>query len=174
MASTVQNVAISEHTSFFPAFAPTSVGQFKSIYEQNRHRVYALSFWMTDSELQAEQLLEATFVRAFERNSAPTEQQIDNALIAELRENYVIGDFTLDCAPATEVHSIRTNTKRVHLELAVVQLPATEKLVFLMHDVEGYSHARIAQTLSISVTNSKYGLHQARLRIRELVANMAW
>jgi len=174
MASTAQNVAITERTSFFPAFAPTSVGQYKSIYEQNRHRVYALSFWMTDSEMQAEQLLEATFVRAFERNSAPTEQQIDNALIAELRENYVIGEFTLDCALATEVHNIRTNTKRVHLELAVVQLPATEKLIFLMHDVEGYSHARIAQTLSISVTNSKHGLHQARLRIRELVANMAW
>ena len=64
--------------------------------------------------------------------------------------------------------------KRVHLELAVVQLPATEKLIYLMHDGEGYGHSRIAQALSISVLESKEGLHQARLKIRELVAKMAW
>lgn len=174
MASTLQNVAISEYMTFIPTLAKASVDHYKSIYEENRHRVYALSFWMTDSEMKAERLLEATFVRAFAEADVPTEEQIDNALIAQLREEIEIGTLTLKCADATKVLNARENMKRVHLELAVVQLPATEKLVYLMHDGEGYSHSRIAQALGISETQSKDGLHQARLRIRELVADMAW
>lgn len=174
MASTLQNVAISEYMTFIPAFAPASVEQHKAIYEANRHRVYALSFWMTDSELKAEQLLEATFVRAFADSNAPTEEQIDDTLIALLRDEHEIGSLTLESGQATEVLNVCENMKRVHLELAVVQLPATEKLIYLMHDGEGYGHSRIAQALSISVLESKEGLHQARLKIRELVAKMAW
>lgn len=174
MASTLQNVAISEYMSFITALPHTSVDHRKSIYEQNRHRVYALAFWMTNSELEAEELLEATFVRAFAEADAPTEEQIDNALIAQLREEHMLGILTLNSAGAHEILNVRSNTKRVHLELAVVQLPATEKLIFLMHDVEGYEHARVARTLGISEQDSKLGLYQARLRIRELVSKMAW
>ncbi|HEY3926991.1 MAG TPA: sigma factor-like helix-turn-helix DNA-binding protein [Candidatus Koribacter sp.] len=174
MASTLQNVAVSEYTSFVPTFAHSSVDQSKHIYEQNRHRVYALAFWMTNNELQAELLLEATFVRAFAEYQTPDAEQIDRALVAELRDVHMIGFLTLNCGEVTTIENIRQNTKRVHLELAVVQLPATEKLMFLMHDVEGYSHERIARTLKVTVSNSKLGLHQARLRIRELVSKMVW
>jgi DNA-directed RNA polymerase specialized sigma24 family protein len=119
-------------------------------------------------------LLETTFVSAFAKSDCPTEEDIDNELIAQLREDHNIGTLTLKCADATEVLNIRSNTKRVHLELAVVQLPATEKLMFLMHDVEGYDHVRIARTLGVTEQDSKQGLHQSRLRIRELVGKMAW
>ena len=174
MASTLQNLAVSDMT-FIPAFAaPTSIERCKSIYEENRHRIYALAFWMTNSELEAEQLLEATFVRAFAEHTTPNAAQIDEALIALLREDHMIGLLTLNCGEATKVLNIRENTKRVHLELAVVQLPATEKLIFLMHDVEGYEHERVARTLGISVKDSKRGVHEARLRIRELVSDMVW
>lgn len=172
MASTLQNVAVSEYLSIFPTFSSTD--QTNAIYEQNRQRVYAMAFWMTDSEPKAEQLLETTFVRAFAENELPTEEQIDAALIAELREKHLIGILTLNCADANKVLNVRNNTRRVHLELAVVQLPATEKLIYVMHDGEGYSHERVARTLGISVKDSQSGLHQARLRIRELVAKMAW
>jgi RNA polymerase sigma-70 factor, ECF subfamily len=174
MASTLQNLAVSDMT-FIPAFAAqTSIERCKSVYEENRHRIYALAFWMTNSELEAEQLMESTFVRAFAEHTTPTAAQIDDTLIALLREEHMIGLLTLKCGEATKVLNIRENTKRVHLELAVVQLPATEKLIFLMHDVEGYEHARVARTLGINVNDSKRGLHEARLKIRELVSDMAW
>jgi RNA polymerase sigma-70 factor (ECF subfamily) len=172
MASTLQNVAVSDYLSIIPTFSSTE--QTNAIYEQNRQRVYAMAFWMTDSEPKAEQLLETTFVRAFAENELPTEEQVDAALLAELREEHLIGILTLNCADATKVLNVRNNTRRVHLELAVVQLPATEKLIYVMHDGEGYSHDRIARTLGISVKDSQNGLHQARLRIRELVGKMAW
>ena len=63
--------------------------------------------------------------------------------------------------------------KRVYLERAVVQLPATEKLIFLLHDVEGYDHQRIAHLLGMDEKESQLGLHQARIRVRELVSQMS-
>jgi DNA-directed RNA polymerase specialized sigma24 family protein len=42
-------------------------------------------------------------------------------------------------------------------------------MIFCMHDGDAYDHARIARTLDITEAESRDGLHQARLRIRELV-----
>src|SRR5436190_684871 len=69
-------------------------------------------------------------------------------------------------------HTIYGNIKRIHLERAVVQLPATEKLIFLMHDVDGYEHSRIARLLGLTEEESRLGLHQARVQIRALIAQM--
>ena len=80
-----------------------------------------------------------------------------------------LGILTLNCAPAERVLSVRRNTLRVELERAVIQLPPTEKMIFLMHDVESYDHARIGRALGLSEEESRSGLHQARLRLRELL-----
>ncbi len=77
----------------------------------------------------------------------------------------------LQCATVVEISSVRRNTKRVELERAIVQLPYTERMIFCMHDGDAYDHARIARTLGISEDDSRKGLHQARLRIRELVSS---
>ena len=147
---------------------------YARVYEANRHRVYALAFWMTDSEPAAEELMGNVFRRAFAQRSQPEPEAIDRALLSELRETHIIGPLTLACATATEVANIRRNARRVHLERAVVQLPATERLIFLFHDVEAYAHVRIARLLGITAEESRQGLHQARLRIRELISTMAF
>lgn len=144
--------------------------EYRAIYDQNRHRIYALAFWMTDNELAAEELMVSTFCRAFEWNHAPADDQIDRAFIAELRKEMPLGSLTLHCEPSPEVRAVRYNVLRVDLERAVIQLPSTEKLIFLMHDVEGYDHARIAHTLSLSDDESRLGLYQARVFLRELLA----
>jgi DNA-directed RNA polymerase specialized sigma24 family protein len=69
------------------------------------------------------------------------------------------------------VASVRGNVKRVDLERAVVQLPPTERMIFLLHDVEAYDHTRISRTLGVSEQESQLGLHQARLRLRQLLAS---
>jgi RNA polymerase sigma-70 factor (ECF subfamily) len=54
-----------------------------------------------------------------------------------------------------------------------VELPATEKMIFLLHDVEGYTHEKIAHLLGLEVKESQFGLHQARLQMRELISRMS-
>ncbi|HMF89193.1 MAG TPA: RNA polymerase sigma factor [Candidatus Angelobacter sp.] len=145
---------------------------FSKIYREHRHRIYSLAFWMTGSEPAAEQMAASTFLRAFSSADEPRAEQIDQAFLAEVRELAPLQGLTLRAAAAQEARGFRCNMKRVHLESAVIKLPATEKLIFLLHDVEGYEHARIARLLGVREDESRFGLHQARLRIRELVAQM--
>ncbi len=171
MSLSIGEVKMNGIAQYLPAILdrPTHIENYSKTYESNRHHIYSLAFWMTDNELAAEELMTQTFCRAFAGNSEPTADDIDLALIAELREYMDLGSFTLNCAPCDRVLSVRRNTMRVDLERAVVQLPNTEKMIFLMHDVERYDHARISRLLRISKDASVHGLHQARLRMRELL-----
>jgi DNA-directed RNA polymerase specialized sigma24 family protein len=126
---------------------------------------------MTDSEVAAEEISAVVFRRAFANGALPAGETIDRMLLAELRELMPIGNLRLEIQSSSEPVTIRGNVKRIDLERAVVQLPATERLVFLMHDVESYDHARIAQILGITEQESQMGLHQARLRLRELLGS---
>lgn len=146
--------------------------QYSRIYKEHCHRIYSLAFWMTDHELVAEQVAANTFLRAFASGRSLSAEQIDQAFLAEISELVPLEGLTLRCDVSTKSTSISGNIKRVHLERAVVQLPATEKMVFLLHDVEGYGHARIARLLNICEDDSRVGLHQARLWIREFVAQV--
>ena len=146
---------------------------YDAIYGEHCHRIYSLAFWMTDNELTAEQLSSNTFLRAFALSAEPKTEQIDQAFLAEVRELTTIGTLTLNSSVSAETQNICGNVKRVHLERAVVELPATEKMIFLLHDVEGYTHEKIAHLLGLDVKESQFGLHQARLRMRELISRMS-
>ena len=58
---------------------------------------------------------------------------------------------------------------RVTLERAIQKLAPSHKLVFLLHDVQGYKHREIAKILSWSIGNSKAQLHRSRRKLRELL-----
>jgi RNA polymerase sigma-70 factor (ECF subfamily) len=147
--------------------------QYHKIYNEHCHRIYSLAFWMTDHELVAEQLAANTFVRAFSTSDYPRAEQIDQAFLTEIRAVVAVEGLSLSGLANTESPTLSGNIKRVHLERAVVQLPSTEKLIFLLHDVEGYDHGRISALLQIREHESRLGLHLARLRIRELLTQVS-
>lgn len=158
-------------TAYIPV-VETRATRYNEIYRENCDRIYSLAFWMTDNELAAEELSTNTFLRAFAASDEPAVDQIDLAFLAEVRELMPVGVLTLSLSPSSPAKSVHGNIKRIHLELAVVQLPSTEKLIFLLHDVEGYQHERISRFLGITQEESRSGLHQARIAIRNLIAQM--
>jgi len=172
MSDGIQVVGNSQIAEFLPGVESGLAEAQARIFEENRHRIYSFAFWMTDHELEAERLRTRTFKRAFEWASEPSEALIDEAFLHELRRMTPIGRLSLGCEVQGEIASIRRNTRRVLLERAIVQLPGTERLIFCMHDGEGYSHERVAEMLGITKEESQQGLHAARLRIRELLSEM--
>jgi RNA polymerase sigma-70 factor (ECF subfamily) len=63
------------------------------------------------------------------------------------------------------------NVKRNDLEAALVHLPATERMVFLLRDVEGYPVDRVASTLELTPQAVNLALLRARLKLREVLAD---
>ena len=58
---------------------------------------------------------------------------------------------------------------RVNLERAVAQLPPTCRMVFVLHDIQGFKHREIAGMMGWSVGTSKVQLHRAHRRLRDLL-----
>jgi|ERR1700730_9773953 len=58
---------------------------------------------------------------------------------------------------------------RINLERRIKQLPVSYRTIFVLHDVQGYTHREIARILGCSVGASKSQLHKARTRLRELL-----
>lgn len=170
MSSLVDGIQFAAMLPIIQRAQQTSVDHYRDVFEGNRHRVYSLSYYMTNNELTAEEVMSNTFCRAFAASHKPDAETIDRALVKELRELTPIGNLTVRCEPAAQVNQVRRNTRRADLEAAVVQLAATERLIFLMHDVENYDHCRIARTIGITEVESRAGLFQARLKLRELLA----
>ncbi len=56
---------------------------------------------------------------------------------------------------------------RLALARAIDNLPAGYRLIFILHDIEGYEHNEIASMLDCSIGNSKSQLHKARLKLRD-------
>jgi len=170
MASSYQGIF--DNAGVLAPAAEKHKAAYQEIYKQHGHRIYSLAFWMTENEITAKQLAANTFLRAFAGAVRPGSEQIDLAFLAEVRELMPVGALQLRCAVTAALPSIKGNVKRIHLERAVSQVPPTERLIFLLHDVESYQHERIAHLLGISETESRFGLCQARVQIRELVARM--
>jgi RNA polymerase sigma-70 factor, ECF subfamily len=80
-----------------------------------------------------------------------------------------------EAAPEGESPSPAGNTLelRKSLLLALRELTPLQREVVLLHDLEEWTHAEIAESLGTSETNSRQHLFQARLRLRELLKEEA-
>lgn len=58
------------------------------------------------------------------------------------------------------------------IDAAAAQLSPGARTVFLMHDVEGYTHEEIAAELGITAGGSKSQLFKARAKLRRLLAHV--
>jgi RNA polymerase sigma-70 factor, ECF subfamily len=146
----------------------------RDIYDSHRHRIFALSFYMTGNEIEAEEILTATFVNAFREAPKPQGGQLDSALVAELRQRFPLDrhehslDIQADFAAKSDLG--QRNVRRTDLEEAIQTLPANERLLFLLRDVEGYSPASISELLQMPEAKVQRGLFSARIRLRKALA----
>lgn len=171
MASIIINAKLTGFAAQIPALMERTAS-LRAIYEQHQDRIYNLAFYLTDNELTAEEVTARVFLNTFAVNSTPSAEVLDRSLVNELRPTTPIGTMTLDEPTVLQTANARKNVKRAVLERAVMEVPATERMIFLLHDVEGYDHSRIARTLDISTDESVRGLHQARLAVRRAVSQI--
>jgi RNA polymerase sigma-70 factor (ECF subfamily) len=61
---------------------------------------------------------------------------------------------------------VRTDI-RIDFEAAIEHLPRGAREIFVLHDVEGYTHEEIADMLEVSPGTSKSQLHRARMTLRQ-------
>ena len=155
----------------------------RELYESHVDRVYRLAFRLAGEDELARDFTQLTFIRAFERindfrfeSSLATWLHTIGVSIALNGLRKVKTARTRE-APIEAAASIGTFTReaepdlKVRLKEAIDSLSEKYRTVFLMHDVEGFTHEEIGAALGIPAGTSKTRLFQGRAKLREALAD---
>ena len=160
---------------------------FAELFSLHKRRIYSLCLRMVGNSAEAEDLAQEAFLQLHRKISTFRGDSAFSTWLHRLTINVVLMQLrrkglqliSLDEAmePTSEESPGRSfgsadltltgAIDRLTLEQAVADLPAGYRLIFLLHDVEGYEHNEIASMLDCSIGNSKSQLHKARLRLRD-------
>ena len=154
----------------------------RELYDRYVDRVYRLAYRMAGDETLARDFTQDTFVRAFDRLAdfrgdaslatwlhTVATSVILNGLkkVRRIRAREIDGDVLPDAAVTRREAEPDLKLK---LALAIDALPDGYRMVFVMHDVEGYTHEEIGTALGVQPGTSKAQLFRARARLRSELA----
>ena len=158
---------------------------FEEIYHLHHKRVYSICFRMLQNAADAEDLTQQVFIQLFRKlhtfrgeSSFTTwlHRMTVNQVLMHFRRRVVKtekttedGETPIRIVSGTENPSRMALIDRIALNQAIGQLPPGYRMVFILHDVEGFEHDQIGKMLGCAVGTSKSQLHKARQRLRQLL-----
>lgn len=157
----------------------------RDLYDAHVDRVYRLAYRMVgDSELAAD-YTQDTFIRTFERLASFRGESALSTWITAIAISVVyngqrkVGRLRTREVDLEHAQPVAVSTReadpdlKVRLASAIDGLPEGYRTVFLMHDVEGFTHLEIGAALGIQEGTSKAQLSRARAKLREQLSAFA-
>ena len=157
----------------------------RRLYEEHVDRVYRLTYRLAGDDDLARDFTQDTFIRAFGRLA---EFRGDSSLATWLHSITVSvslnglrkvkrirgREVEIDEELAGEARGRHAEPDlKLRLQRAIDALPDGYRTVFVMHDIEGFTHEEIGGALGIQSGTSKAQLFRARARLREALADFA-
>lgn len=155
---------------------------FERLYRLHVGRVYALCLRLAGDTARAETLTQDVFVRAWRKLALFAGRSAFSTWLHRLTVNVVMEDMRAEArrngrvVMMEDLGQMETPGREappgtaLDLERAIAALPAGARLVFVLHDVQGYRHEEIAALTGLAVGTSKAQLHRARRLLREELA----
>lgn len=156
----------------------------REMFDRHVDRLYRLAFRMTGDEDLASDCVQEIFVRAFDRLPGFRREAALGTWLHSIGVSVVLNalrkrkrtsgrEVSLDAVMAQgRSGASSAPLLRERLKKAIDALPEDQRLVFVMYEVEGYSHAEIASALDIPQGTSKARLHYARRKLRALLSDV--
>jgi RNA polymerase sigma-70 factor (ECF subfamily) len=166
-------------------------GEFARVLDQNADRIYRLALKMIGNPQDAEDVLQETFIKAFNkieqfegrskistwlyriavneslmllRSRKGQELPLDKDIQTDQGDTIPRQIVDWCCLPEKELMS---GESRKQLRKAINTLSDANRAAFLLRDVEGLSTKEAAETLEISESALKVRLMRARMQLRE-------
>jgi RNA polymerase sigma-70 factor, ECF subfamily len=150
------------------------VDAFEAVYRAHASVIHALCRRMCGEDGEANELVQDVFVRAWERLPSFRGQSTLATWLHRLAVNVVLEKWrtkkrdalrmiddadglAIDAEPQQHDPDVLMD-----VEAAVTRLPAGARTVFVLHDIEGYSHDEIALMTGIAAGTSRTQLFRAR------------
>lgn len=157
----------------------------RALYDAHVDRVYRLAFRLAGDDDLARDFTQDAFIRAFQR-------------LADFRGDSAFGTWLHTIAVSVALNGLRKVKRlraretpledaellgytpvrtepdlRDRLHAAIDDLPPGYRAVFVMHDVEGFTHEEIATSLGVQPGTSKAQLFRARAKLRHALSDFA-
>jgi RNA polymerase sigma-70 factor, ECF subfamily len=157
----------------------------RELFDRHVDRIHRLTYRLAGDADLAQDFTQETFIRAFER-------------LAEFRGDASFATWLHAIAVSVTLNGLRRARRhgarevaldeaaevgrtpreaepdlKARLTRAIDGLPEIHRTVFIMHDMEGYTHEEIGRVLGIPTGTSKARLSYARRALREALADFA-
>lgn len=157
----------------------------RALYDAHVDRVYRLAYRMSGNAELAQDFTQDAFIRAFGRLSEFRGDAAFSTWLHRIAVTVVLNGLrrvrrwrdretgleaveTIGAVPVAAEPDLKERLTR-----AIDALPEHYRVVFVMHDVEGYTHEEIGETLDIPSGTSKARLSRARGSLRATLADFA-
>ncbi|WP_419167835.1 RNA polymerase sigma factor [Candidatus Palauibacter sp.] len=157
----------------------------RSLYDAHVERVFRICYRFAGEDHLAQDFTQETFVRAFTKIDTFRGESAFGTWLGSIattvslnglrkvkrfrgRETVLHDDLRASGGPRGVEPDVKARLHR-----AIDELPTGYRTVFLLHDLEGYTHEEIGTMLGIKAGTSKSQLFRARSRLREELADHA-
>jgi RNA polymerase sigma-70 factor (ECF subfamily) len=156
----------------------------RELYEAHVDRVYRLAFRLAGDEDLARDFTQDTFIRAFERLHEFRGESAFSTWLHAIALSVALNGLRKVKRMRREVSleeglEVAGTVRRAEPDLkerlaaAIDALPEGYRTVFVMHDVEGFTHEEIGSALGVESGTSKAQLFRARAKLRDALAEFA-
>ncbi len=163
---------------------------FQALYDKHKRRVYSLCLRMTANTAEAEDLTQEAFLQLYRKIATFRGESAFSTWLHRLSVNVVLMQLRRKSLPVVSLEettqgggdddtpkrdfgaedlALAGSIDRLQLQRAVDDLPPGYRMIFVLHDIEGYEHNEIATLVGCSIGNSKSQLHKARMKLRDLL-----
>ena len=161
---------------------------FEELVDRYERKTYRLALQITGNQEDAEDVLQETFMKAFEHLERFREESsfstwiyriAVNQGLMKLRSRKAIHEVPLDEMSAKDSHALvwtdqRPNAEQIYAQKelrkvllqAVRTLPSISRAAFVLRDVEGFSLRETADLLQLTEVAVRARLFRARMRLR--------
>lgn len=157
--------------------AAGDVDAFERLYRRHIARIHSLCRRMIDDD-EADDTAQEVFVRAWRKLGKFRGESAFGTWLYRLAVNVILARRAtlgrhrqrFESADPTMLEFTGRRERadlRVDFEAAIQRLPRGARDVFVLHDVEGYTHDEIAELLQVTAGTSKSQLHRARMALRQ-------
>jgi len=157
----------------------------RALYDAHVDRVYRLAFRLAGDDTLAQDFTQETFIRAFDRLGSFRGDAAFSTWLHAITTTVVLNGLRkmkrfrqreADIDDARTIGVTRRDAEpdlKTRLKKAIDELPEGYRTVFVMHDVEGYTHEEIGAALGVETGTSKAQLSRARAKLRVALSDFA-
>jgi len=166
---------------------------FEELMLQNQGKIYNLGLKLLGNKEDAADLLQETFIKAYESLSGFEGRSAFSTWLYRIATNFALMKLRKNKKKKVSLDEIKEVSKNLYreqildwsenphahlknielgkiLENSIASLPSKYKTVFVLHDIEGFSMAKVGEILSLSIPAVKSRIHRSRLFLREKLA----